>query len=438
MFVEELSGLSKQELESELAEQAARVDAGLCRLVELVAECERRLDWAGGDGVTFAGWLAWRCSLLPRQARAHERIGKRLGELPLIRAAFSRGELSYAKVGVLVGIAEPATEEALLELAEVMTASQLARCLAAYRRVSAAEAVTAQEREFFDCFWSDEGWLVLRGRLAAEEGALFLRALEAAREALWKRRRAEQPDPAPAEPDEPAEPLGPFADAARVTNAEALAALADLALAHPDADRPGGERYQLVVHVDRQTLATDAAGRCQIADGPPLATETARRLACDASLVELTEHDGMPLALGRKRRTVSAPLRRALQARQRGCRYPRCERTRFVDAHHVQHWSSGGETNLQNLVLLCRRHHRLVHEHGYTLSLDPDGTPHFQNQHGTAIPNLPARPPPARPNGLHDQQHRLGLMIDDDTCKNGHGDRMDLALAVDAVIQING
>jgi hypothetical protein len=238
--------------------------------------------------------------------------------------------------------------------------------------------------------------------------------------------------------EEPAEPLGPFADAVRVSNVEALAALADLALARREADRPAAERYQLVVHVDRETLAADAAGRCQLADGPPLAAETARRLACDASLVELIQDDGKPLALGRKRRTVSPPLRRALQARDRGCRFPGCQRTRFVDAHHVRHWSSGGETNLDNLVLLCRCHHRLVHEHGYTLSVDEHGGTHFRNQHGIAIPDVPPRAPPSGPDGLRDQQHRLNLVIDADTCKNGTGDRMDLGLAVDAIIQIAG
>src|SRR5262245_11504319 len=202
MFDDGLSAKSEQELERELREQAAHVDAALCRLTELAAECEERLDW-GSDRVTFAHWLAWQCSLMPRVAREHERIGKRLVELPMIRAAFARGELSYGKVSVLTRVAEPATEEGLLELAEALTASQLARCVAAYRRVSAAEAAEHHEREFMDCFWSEEGWLELRGRLAAEEGAVFVRALEMAREVLWEQRRAEQPDAA-------AELHGPF------------------------------------------------------------------------------------------------------------------------------------------------------------------------------------------------------------------------------------
>jgi hypothetical protein len=429
MFVEDASRFSEEDLERELREQAAHVDAGLCRLVELAAECEQRLSWAG-DGTTFAGWLAWRCSLAPRQAREHARVGQRLGELPLIRAAFARGELSYAKVSVLVGVAEAASEARLLELAEALTASQLARCVAAYRRVSTAEAAEQQEREFMDCFWSQEGWLVLRGRLAADEGALFLRALEAARDVLWERHRAERAEQAAAAPS--------FTAESRVSNVEALAPLAELALARQDGDRGGGERYQVVVHVDSETLAADTEGRSELADGQSLAAETVRRLSCDASLVDVVEQDGRLLSLGRKRRTVSPALRRALNARDRSCRFPGCERTRFVEAHHVQHWSRGGETNLENLVLLCRRHHRLVHERGYTLSLDADGTTQFQNQYGIAIPDVPPRGPPSSPEALRDENRRLSLLIDADTCRNGTGDRMSLPLAVDALISIAG
>src|SRR4051794_38134095 len=110
---EDLSALSNDELEAELAAQAAHVDAGLCRLVELAAECERRLPLSL-EGTTFAGWLAWRCALSARQAREHSRIGARLGELPRIREAFARGQLSYAKVSVLTRIAESEGEERLV------------------------------------------------------------------------------------------------------------------------------------------------------------------------------------------------------------------------------------------------------------------------------------------------------------------------------------
>jgi hypothetical protein len=342
-------------------------------------------------------------------------------------------------------VAAPESERELLELAEVMTASQLQRAVAAFRCVTAAEVGEQQAREFVSWFWEEDGSLALRARLAADEGALVLHALETARKALRERRRAgadqsPRSDQVPRVDQSPSADELPSPDAAdpdarapecRVTNAEALVAMADLALANADADRSGADRYQLVVHVDAQTLASDGDGRCDAADGVALAAETARRLACDASIVELLEREGEPLALGRKRRTVSPALLRALTARDRGCRFPGCESARFVEAHHIEHWAVGGATNLTNLILLCRRHHRLVHERGYTLGLGDEGEPQFVNQHGIAIPSVPRPPPPTDRDGLR-KQHRH-LAIDGKTCRIGTGDRMELALAADAI-----
>ena len=213
--------------------------------------------------------------------------------------------------------------------------------------------------------------------------------------------------------------------------------MADLALANAAADRTGGERHQLVVHVDAQTLAADADGRCELSAGTsdatiiPLAAETARRLACDASIVTLIERDGRPLALGRKRRSVSPALRRALETRDRGCRYPGCNSTRFVEAHHIEHWAQGGATDLGNLILLCRRHHRLLHEQGYSIRLDGDAEPRFVNRHGVPVPSVPRPPPPSRPDALR-RRHRH-LAITGETTWSGTGDRADLGLAVDAI-----
>ena len=415
---EDLAGLSDDELEEEVAAQAASLDAGLCRFVELAAECERRLP-VGGDGVTFAGWLAWRCSLSPRQAREHARIGARLAELPRIREAFARGQLSYAKVSVLTRIAESESEARLVELAEALTASQLERAAGAYRRLTREEAAEQQEREFLNYHWTEKGALSLRAQLAAEDGALVLRALDAGRDALW------QQDHTHAETE-----ADPVEAPARPTNAEALVAMADLALTSSQSESSGAERHQIVVHVDAQVLARDGDGRCELADGHALAAETARRLACDSSIVDLVERDGEPLALGRKRRTLSPALRRALAVRDRRCRFPGCNNSRFVEAHHLEHWSQGGRTDLDNLISLCRRHHRLVHERGYTVSLDNDGEAQFTNNYGITLPNVPRSPPSLR-EALRNR-HRP-LLIDAKTTWTGRGDRMQLDLAVDAI-----
>jgi hypothetical protein len=143
------------------------------------------------------------------------------------------------------------------------------------------------------------------------------------------------------------------------------------------------ERYQVLLHVDPATLSADVEpGRSELEDGTRVSGETSRRLSCDAGLVRV-EHgeDGAVLSVGRKTRTVPPAVRRALEARDRGCRFPGCGR-RFTDAHHVRHWADGGETSLQNCVLLCRFHHRLVHEGGWRVEWWSEGKPMFFNRRG--------------------------------------------------------
>ena len=194
--------------------------------------------------------------------------------------------------------------------------------------------------------WEEDGSLVLRARLAPEDGALFVRALEAARDRLQERAWSEERGSA--------EPRRP-------TSAEALVALADMSLVGDAGTGSAGERYQVVVHVE------PTEGSYVLEDGPALAPETAERLACDASVVEMVERNGEPLSVGRRRRTIPPAIRRALEARDGRCRFPGCENSRFLHAHHIRHWASGGETKLANLVLLCPRHHGFVHEAGYSI-----------------------------------------------------------------------
>jgi hypothetical protein len=195
--------------------------------------------------------------------------------------------------------------------------------------------------------------------------------------------------------------------------------------------RAGGERCQVAVHVDAAALSDLGEGGCELADRPTPAAETARRLACDSALVRLSERDGETLSVGRKTGAVPSALARALRARDRGCRFPGCENHRFVDAHHVRHWAHAGETKLDNLVLLCRRHHRLVHEGGYSVELLSGEEPRFRDPFGVLIPDT-SRPPPGGVDRLLDGNRALA--IDGGTYHSGAGDRMDLDLAVEALL----
>ncbi len=167
--------------------------------------------------------------------------------------------------------------------------------------------------------------------------------------------------------------------------ADALVAIAQTYLEGGVTDSTAGsassaDRYQVVVHVDEAALH-GGVGR---ADAP---LETVKRLACDSSLVVVTgDERGTPLNVGRKQRLVSTPMRRALWSRDRHCTFPGCHRTRFVEAHHVQHWIDGGETGVDNLVLLCSYHHRLLHEGGYRIRRDYQGELYFVRADGRAIP----------------------------------------------------
>ena len=415
--------LSLPELEDEITAFASHLYAGMSHWLELVGELDRRGDWTDCGAGSCAEWLAWRCALLPRAAREHVRVARKLPDLHLIRAAFARGELSYSKVRALTRVADADREEELLELARALTAAQLDRAVRAFQRVTTADANNLHDRAYVSTFWDDDGCLVVRARLAPEDGGVFLRALEAAYDSLWERAGDDRPQwekRARWEEYGPAEP--------RPTRAEALVEVADRALS-PSKVRSGGDRYQLVVHVDADALTADADGAGpSLEDGPAIAPETARRLACDCSVVAISGGGRGALDFGRKTRTIPPSLRRALRVRDRGCRFPGCENRRFVDGHHLRHWALGGETNLDNVLLLCRRHHRLVHEGGYAV----DEQMRFYDRWGQRL-----RPVAQLPPGDHSQlpqDHAIGA----DTCAGGEGEDVELEDIVDALIAVTG
>jgi hypothetical protein len=145
-------------------------------------------------------------------------------------------------------------------------------------------------------------------------------------------------------------------------------------------------------------------------------------------VVHITENEeGQPLNVGRKTRTISAPLRRALKARDKGCRFPGCANSRFIDAHHIQHWANGGETKPSNLVSLCRFHHHAVHEGGISVVILDDGALRFVKRNGDAVDSvLPGCTQPLGdwrqlPAGTEVWRYR--------------GDRMDYGMAVDGLLQ---
>jgi Domain of unknown function (DUF222)/HNH endonuclease len=413
-------------IEREIGELAAHIAAATCRWLELVAEFDRREAHETWGFYSCGAWIAWRCSIDPRSAREHVRVARALRELPAVRERFSRGELSYSKVRAITRIATPEIEAELVEMARYATAAQLERLVRGYRRAVSAESAAAAHRDRYLAHeWDEDGCLCIRGRLAPEDGALFLKALEAGREAIQERSGGHEEEDSQGGSAEPEPPR-------RINDADALMQVAESALAGDRGVRPAGERYQVVVHADAAALQGDGEhGRCRLDDGPAIPAETARRLSCESSLISMLHGPTGTLDVGRKTRAIPPTLHRALQARDEGCcQFPGCENRRWVDAHHIRHWARGGETKLDNLVLLCTHHHRLLHEGGFTVSRQGDGRLVFRRPDGRVIPSLPS-PTSGSCTELRARNRRTGLRImPAASMPLGRGEPFDRDLAV--------
>jgi hypothetical protein len=445
---DELAALSTEGLQREIAELGGHINAATARWLALVGEFDRREGWADWGCRSCTHWLSYRCGVSPAAAREQVRVARRVAELPHLQAAFARGELCYSQVRAVTRVATPDTEADLLEIALHATASQLETIVRAYRGVLEVELGHGSDqyrRRFVRCEHDEDGALIIHARLPAEEGALVLTALEASRDALRTSRRSPGDGGASAETthigdvapdaDDDEEELDPETiERFTPSNADALVLMARTAMAHGPAEGDGCE-HQVVVHVDAATLAHDEEGACELEHGPALAPETARRLGCDASVVRILERDGRPLSIGRKTRSLSPALRRALRSRDRTCRFPGCGQHRFLHAHHIRHWAQGGRTDLSNLIQLCSHHHRLVHEGGYSVERRGGGRVRFRRPDGQAVPAAPCAPQGEaaavpRLNGA------AGVTVDDTTCVPCvHSERMQLPWIVDGLAE---
>jgi hypothetical protein len=368
------SVISLEELEAQITELAGHLNAANYRWLTLIAEFDRRNGWADGKLPSCAHWLNFKCGLNLGAAREKVRVAHALEGLPKIAASMSRGELSYSKARALTRVACAATEDALLMIALHGTAHHVERLVQGFRRAQEAEELSREARQHTNrgvSYWfADDGSLVLKGRLPAAAGAMLIKALDAALETIPQNEISAK-----------FEEERQIPHAAR--RADALAALAESFLAQSDASSNTADRFQVVVHVDAETLRTSAAGRCEIEHGPAIPAATARRLSCDASLISVLENEqGEPLDVGRKTRSIPPAIRRALNTRDAGCRFPGCTHQRYVDAHHIEHWADGGDTKLSNLVTLCRLHHRLVHEGEIIVENSADGGWRFLHPDG--------------------------------------------------------
>jgi hypothetical protein len=338
-----------EQLAAQITLLAGQINAANYRLLKLIAEFDTRKGWSGGGTV-----------------RAMSRV------------------------------ATPDNEDFLLTIARYGTASHVEKVVNKYRGVQRtlddSEAQEQDQARKLVYYQDDDGMWVIHARLPAEAGAIVVKAIEAVarpeQEARQEHLPQHQQQDVPAETDFAAETSAKteqLHDLLEQTRADALITITEHFLASSDDNTQwqglkGSERCQLMLHVDINTLhrhsdqVDPAHEHCHLDDKHWISPATARRLSCDTSLITVLEDKrGNVLNIGRRTRTVPASIGRALALRDPTCRFPGCCESRYVDAHHIKHWADGGETSLDNLVTLCRYHHRQLHQGTFGITVNNTG-----------------------------------------------------------------
>jgi hypothetical protein len=424
-------------LEEEVCAWAGRIAAATCGWLLLLAAFDRREGWRGIGIRSCAAWLSWRCGMGPRASREHLHTAHALERLPAMRELFAAGRLSYSKARAIARVAESETVEIWLHHAVHCTASQLERLASAHRRLHRGADPEQRDAPRRVSWTQDDGTLRLTAVLPPDEGARLVAALNAARaslddtthptrttpraqdsrstQAVRTSQHALTGDPSrtdpTSEPDHATTAPAPTASAAtpvdgqivaaprdRGRDADALLALADGFLHHTAPTLTDPTRHTINIHIDLATLTRPrpdsradtnpsaphtahappppAPIRCDIEPGIGLSPAIARRLGCDALLrAVLTNDAGTPLHHGRRTRTATRRLREAVHTRDHAtCQFPSCDRTRWLQLHHLTHWADHGETTADNLTPICGEHHRTIHDENITLRRATDGS----------------------------------------------------------------
>jgi hypothetical protein len=361
-----VAGPATSEVLTEALDQAtALMSAASAEALRRVAEYDRRKLWRRDGATSMTSWLAGRYSLAWGTAREWVRVAHALQGLPRIAEAYTSARLSWDQLRPLTRFATPETDEQWARKGPELRPADLWREARRHERLRAREAQQIHRERYLWLSWDHHRPVLwLEGMLPAEEGA----AVEAA---LGRRAEDVRTDP------EAADPAG--------------ARLADALVETVTGDDPvRAPAPTVVVHAGAEVLVREETDRgpwlAETEGGHRLASESVRRLACDSRIEWVLEQGGRPVGIGRRGRQVPEAIHRILRHRDGGaCRFPGCERKRWLHAHHLVHWADGGATNLDNLVLLCHAHHRLIHEGGWRTSGHPAHDLRFHDPGGRAV-----------------------------------------------------
>jgi hypothetical protein len=348
-----------------------RISALHRELFGLIGEADRNEAWRDSGARDMAAWLSMRYGISEWKARRWIASAHALQELPRIGEAFSSGELGVDKVVELTRFATSETEGRLIPWAKRVSAAAIRRKADLSLRQDIGEDRDAEGARHLSWWYLDEGRRFgLEAELPAAQGAVVARALERLGEAI---------------PVMPGEEDRCYADARR---ADALVAMCSSRIAgDPDPDRA-----TVIIHAQLEGLV-EGSGGCEIEGGPVIHPETVRRLACTGRVQRVIEDEtGQVLAVGRMMREPSAWMMRQLRYRDSGCTFEGCGARRFLQAHHIVWYEHGGRTDLKNLLLACLFHHKQVHEYGWAVTRDQDGTVRWFRPDGTRYRAEPAPP----------------------------------------------
>jgi hypothetical protein len=372
------------QLGDEIATMAARVNVVNQQLLTRIRRFDAIEGWFRQGAMSCAHWLTWRIGLDRGAAREKVRVARALGALPRIDAAFAAGRLSYVQVRAITRVANTENEERLLEVALAATGAQLEQICRGLRSATKGESEAAQER-YVRARVLGNGLVKLEVVVTPDESTLIIDAIERAREGLTPPAIIADPTATAGEPKSLAAP--------RPSAVDALLHL--VSVAHDDdvrlAEGASTAGSEIVIHVDRALTESDGTLSARLEDGTPVSAETLRRVCCDGGIVPAAVDDqGAVLDVGRRTRAIPSAIRRALWIRDQGCRFPGCMNRRYVHGHHIKHWLHGGSTSLDNLVLLCAWHHRLLHEAGFSAVLRAYGELEVRTPAGALLPAHPA------------------------------------------------
>ena len=479
-----LQNLSTRELETELLTLAGHVAAAQCRFLLLLAEYDRRGGWAGPELRSCAHWLSWRIGMSLRTASEHVRVAHALAKLPAVTAAFAAGKISYSKVRAITrlidtrkseqAVLEPPapfdaaqqgagdhvnhqppedcerwepssmgvpdtgamttelaadSEQVLLGIAMSGTAGHLERVVRATRRRQVDPLQPAALREV-SWRWADDGSLILRGRFAPADGVALIAAIEAQVPATRSLGHDDPPAPDDWRARAPEQEPGAVVDRVGARRADALVHLVTEGGGAPQDAERHRPRTTVILH-----LESGADSRAELLAGPEIPRTTAERLACDADVQALLEDTrSNRLYLGRRQRLATPAQIAALTVRDgRRCQFPGCANTRYLNAHHVQHWLHGGRTDVDNLLMICTFHHTLIHDHGYRIRRTQG---RWDFLRGDGQPVRPASTPlTGRAESLIETSTRAGLRITRDCLTpDWGGERLDLDFVLDRLL----